>query len=332
VLPDGSITFTAEMRQDEVVHFGYASVQGILAQGAVVSAAVREFAPQAIHLYSCGCRRFLMQEDVQLELAPFAAIAPTAGFFTFGEFCHLPEGNPMLNAALVVAAMREGPAPSAPTKAVSAPTEIDLHLHSHVRILSRFQHFSQAITRDLEQANRELAVLADHDSLTGLPNRRKLHSLLAAELARVSRYSEPFCIAMCDADHFKRLNDQFGHGVGDETLKVMARTLREECREADMVCRYGGEEFLILMPATRLAHAIACIERVRTVMESVDLRSVHPDLPPQTMSFGIAAYGEHGDTESALLSAADAALYQAKRSGRNRVCVAVAAAAPNDGN
>jgi diguanylate cyclase (GGDEF)-like protein len=148
------------------------------------------------------------------------------------------------------------------------------------------------------------------DSLTGTSNRRGLDDSLAAQLALMNRYEVGFSVAIFDIDHFKHVNDEHGHLQGDRVLQKVAKLLEELARETDLVARFGGEEFLVVMPRTDLEGACVFAERVRAVVE-IEL-SV-------TVSGGVAAAMD-GDTPDSLLSRADAALYQAKTNGRNRVC------------
>jgi diguanylate cyclase (GGDEF)-like protein len=318
--PDGAIEFLGDVREGEELRFGYAHMDGILERARGTQAVVKAFAPQAILFYSCVCRYFVMQQDVELELRPYEAMAPTAGFFTFGEFCDLGDSSPMMTTTLLLVAMREGAgqggAASARAADASAP---DLCESSHSRILSRFQHFVRAIAGDLERANAELLALAEHDSLTGLVNRRKLQSLLTAEAARARRHGQSFCVVLGDIDHFKRINDSFGHEAGDAVLRLVARALATQVRSADTVCRWGGEEFVVLLPQTDLMEALQCAERLRRCIEAL-YDQAELGLPRRvTLSLGVAAYPWHGDSQTPLLAAADKALYEAKHAGRNRV-------------
>ncbi|HJV79639.1 diguanylate cyclase, partial [Noviherbaspirillum sp.] len=242
VRDDGSILFTAELQEGEEVHFGYARIESMRQRVQVLEGAVREFGPEAIHIYSCIIRHFVLQRGIDLELSPFERLAPTAGFITAGEFCSRPEAAGLRNAAMVVVAMRESPAPckARQDKSGSAFESRNLYEDNHMRILLRYQHFVQAITEDLENANAELARLAERDPLTGLFNRRALNGMMQSELERSRRYGKSFSIIVCDIDHFKRFNDLYGHQAGDTVLKELAIELQAEARASDVVCRFGG--------------------------------------------------------------------------------------------
>lgn len=169
----------------------------------------------------------------------------------------------------------------------------------------------------LQSALRELAI---RDPLTGLYNRRYLDETLEREVSRARRESIPLSLVMLDIDHFKRVNDQFGHQVGDEVLKTLAGVLQRDTRAEDVACRYGGEEFLILLPGMPLEAAEARAEGWRQTVEA--LRVGHGERAVRfTISLGVAAYPGHGVTPDDLTRSADLALYSAKHGGRNRVAV-----------
>lgn len=170
-----------------------------------------------------------------------------------------------------------------------------------------------------------LEKLSLRDGLTDIPNRRSFNDRFAEEWARGTRKQEPLSLAMMDIDHFKRFNDRFGHGAGDECLRRVARALAGVlARPADFVARYGGEEFVVLLPDTQPPGALTVAGQLRQAVE--DLAIPHADgtsFPVVTLSIGLATRGV-GDAISAeqLLKAADQALYAAKAGGRNRVCTA----------
>jgi diguanylate cyclase (GGDEF)-like protein len=161
-----------------------------------------------------------------------------------------------------------------------------------------------------------MANLAYTDTLTSLPNRRRLYEDVYRLIALAERYGQEFCVCLFDLDHFKRLNDTHGHLVGDQVLQEVAQVARLHLRAADLFGRWGGEEFVVLLPQTRLSDAQTALERVRLALHTIALPNVHA----VTASFGIAAYLP-GDTRESLLHRADQALYLAKTTGRNRIVV-----------
>lgn len=164
----------------------------------------------------------------------------------------------------------------------------------------------------------ELAALSRTDSLTGLPNRRAFDERLADALAHAAREGEALSLAICDLDDFKRINDRFGHPIGDAVLQAAATILRGTLRASDLVARYGGEEFVAAFPATALGGAQHVCEQLRAALAAHDWRALHPDLAV-TVSIGVAAIAETGAERAALLREADRRLYDAKRLGKDRV-------------
>jgi len=177
----------------------------------------------------------------------------------------------------------------------------------------------------LENARLHRAVerQASLDGLTGLANRRSAQEALHAEVSRAGRFGGELSLVMADLDGFKAVNDDFGHPVGDAVLKEFAETLRETAREVDVVGRWGGEEFVLVLPGTDAVGGAQLAERVRVSFEQRFVLAPDGTRIPVTASFGVAAYPEQGD-EVGLVAAADAALYQAKRAGKNRVVKAPA--------
>ena len=160
--------------------------------------------------------------------------------------------------------------------------------------------------------------LSKEDSLTGLGNRRELDRILAHEFERAVRNGRPLSVALADLDFFKKINDLFSHAVGDDVLRNVANILKVGCRSIDMVGRYGGEEFVLVLPEADLEVARQICERLRAAIESADWASKYPGLKV-TMSFGLATLSNESSYER-LLALADGRLYDAKSGGRNRVC------------
>jgi diguanylate cyclase (GGDEF)-like protein len=172
----------------------------------------------------------------------------------------------------------------------------------------------------LRAENRTLAESARVDGLTGLYNYRHFQATLEVEMARARRVAEPMGLVMLDLDHFKRVNDRYGHEVGNRVLRDAAQRLRENVRRIDIPCRYGGEELAVVLPGARLKAAVRVAERVHQAMETSRIELAQEALR-YTASLGVVAYNPHLNTSAGtLVAAADRYLYQAKQEGRNRVC------------
>jgi diguanylate cyclase (GGDEF)-like protein len=160
--------------------------------------------------------------------------------------------------------------------------------------------------------------LAYLDGLTGIFNRRYFEMRIGEEIERVKRFGAGMAVIMVDIDQFKRLNDEFGHLLGDEVLRQVSSIFHQQLRKIDVVCRYGGEEFAILLAQTDPHHALGVAEKLRRLVEGWQFPGV---ARPVTISAGAASYPDHGSTRDELIKAADAGLYAAKQAGRNRVCL-----------
>ena len=165
----------------------------------------------------------------------------------------------------------------------------------------------------------KLRAEAIHDPLTGLFNRRYLEEMLVRELHRARRRKSPLCLTMLDLDNFKRFNDTHGHDAGDALLRELGRLMRAKLRKSDILCRYGGEEFVIVLPDSSLLDAEQRIEQIRAQLKEVQIPHGGEFLPAPTLSAGIAQADEHDFDPGELLRAADKALYSAKNAGRDRV-------------
>ena len=161
--------------------------------------------------------------------------------------------------------------------------------------------------------------LAYLDGLTGIFNRRFFELRIMEEIERARRYGTGMAVIMADIDQFKRLNDEFGHLLGDEVLRQVSSLFHQQLRKIDVVCRYGGEEFAILLTQITAQQAIAIAEKLRRMVESFQFPGVPRTI---TISAGVAAFPTHGKTRDDMIRAADSGLYAAKQAGRNRICVA----------
>lgn len=183
-------------------------------------------------------------------------------------------------------------------------------LQARVRSVLRIQH----LVKMLEQK-------AQVDALTGLWNRAHLDQSLLAAIKLAERHDQPLSLMMCDLDHFKRINDAFGHSVGDRVLERFAQILMQTARESDVICRYGGEEFVAIQPMTDKNESAQSSERMRAAVENEPWEQVHDSICV-TASFGAACLSDLLEpTDDSLLLAADRALYQAKEAGRNQVAL-----------
>ncbi len=319
VTDDGSIGFLADIEPGDKFHIGYGEPDLILGHSESIQQDLYNFAPNSIFLYACICRRFLLQDDENLEIQTFDHIAPTAGFYTYGEFIKHKNSMFLLNSTIVVVGFREGKReqssrPELFEKATDLSIDSDPFSATHSRIITRLLHFIGVVTSELEEANQELKRISSIDKLTQIDNRLKLDEVLEHELSISTRYGTALSVLILDIDYFKEVNDKFGHLTGDLVLTQLAGILKSCVRINDTVGRWGGEEFLVILPHTRLEDARKAAEKIRVSVEKAEF----PKVGHITCSLGASSFYE-GDDSKSLLSRADIALYHAKGSGRNQV-------------
>jgi two-component system cell cycle response regulator len=197
------------------------------------------------------------------------------------------------------------------------PAELLARLETHLRL--------RRLQAELRDKNAMLERISTTDAVTGLRTRRFVGEVLSIEVLRANRYRTPLSVAMCDLDHFKRVNEAFGHPAGGAVLAGASEVIRRSLRATDIAGRYGGEEFLLVLPGTDLDGAGVLAERVRAAIEATEFDVGAAASHSVTVSVGVAAFGE-GQSVEALVTAADEALYVAKENGRN--CVATSGDTP----
>jgi len=170
----------------------------------------------------------------------------------------------------------------------------------------------------IQHLQDELRDQAIRDPLTGLFNRRHLDDMVPRLIERASRSSKPISVILLDLDHFKEVNDTYGHRAGDAVLETLGNLLLENTRAGDIPCRYGGEEFVLVLPESPLNAAVERTEQLRQAFRNAIIPGLGSNKPP-TISAGIAVFPTHGMTQDELFHAADVALYKAKKAGRDCV-------------
>jgi diguanylate cyclase (GGDEF)-like protein len=174
------------------------------------------------------------------------------------------------------------------------------------------------LAADVQHGKKILKLLSETDDMTGFKNKRSVHVFLETEFKKAVRYARGFSIMMLDADNLKDINDQLGHAAGDRLIKMMASIIRDNLRASDIISRYGGDEFLVLMPETGPRNAKEAAEKVRLAIQNAAF-DVDGHRVSTTVSVGIAGFPDDSNTKEALLDCADRALYESKKAGRNRI-------------
>lgn len=279
------------------------------------------------------------QEEI-IRLASFPEMLPTpvieldpdgevtylnpAAESAFPELRAMRQSHPLLaGAAELIAALRQGkPQGDTALEVNLGDATYDLHL-SYVPGRDHIRIFAMDATKR-KRAEDAIHLLATTDSLTGIANRREFSAILEKEIARSRRYGNKLSLLMYDIDHFKRVNDTYGHDAGDAVLQEMTELVKKDIRAVDTVARWGGEEFLVLAPQLDVVGAGSMAEKLRQEIASHDFSQVGRI----TISFGVVAL-EQGDDIRSLLKRVDDALYRAKERGRNRVEILRGEEVPN---
>lgn len=213
---------------------------------------------------------------------------------------------------------------------VSAGGDLAVLIETMLRETEAAQTRNKALEDQLGDATREIQDLRGRledvrmealtDGLTGLFNRKHFDAQLRRDARQAMEAGEPMTVVLCDIDHFKRFNDTYGHAIGDEVIKLVARTLKQNVKGRDTPSRYGGEEFAVILPQTALPDAVTLAEQIRRKLAGKELKTKggNRSFGSVTMSLGVAQY-RYGEPLAGLLQRADEALYAAKRGGRNRV-------------
>jgi diguanylate cyclase (GGDEF)-like protein len=258
--------------------------------------------------------RLLPSPVIELDLAGEVTYLNPAAERLFPELSAGGQSHPLLHDSkeLIAALSQSKQLREAVHETKVGEATYELHI-SYVREVDLIRIYVLDITQR-KWAEEEIYLLATTDSLTGIANRRQFSTILASEIDRVKRYGTPMSLAMYDIDYFKRVNDTFGHDVGDHVLQALTSLVKENIRANDVVARWGGEEFMVLMPQSD-------VEAARNVSEKLRLAIAghHFDnLDKLTVSLGVTAFEPQDDLNS-LLKRVDEALYKAKEKGRNRV-------------
>lgn len=310
---DGALIFAADFQPGEKIWLAYGDPNEILRLSQETQKSICDFAPEGVVVFSCITRRVFLQNDMQPDLDFFHQMyVPNAGVYTYGEIGRVGRKVEVLNITMVSVSFREG--------AADAPLELRTdykmpELQNSLSYVQRMARFIETTTKELEEANEKLAMIAAQDRLTGLFNRGETESILQNEIASPLFKERALSVVMLDLDNFKQINDIYGHQVGDNVLKFASDALRKNIRKEYSAGRWGGEEFLLILPGAPIEKAVDLAESIRIMLSSTP---VLPDGKCVTASFGVAEYHPDESYEN-FYRRLDSMLYAAKDSGRNCV-------------
>ncbi|WP_371373996.1 FIST N-terminal domain-containing protein [Sporomusa aerivorans] len=312
---DGSIGFAGELAEGEKVRFSFGHIATIAEEVAGLCKKIRQQPAESIFVYSCECRRGFLQESSRIETEPLQHIAPTAGFFTQGEYFHVAGTNQLLNATMTVMVLSEAPVDNMTGVFKTMPPE---EIHSRVDavaarnsgVLKALTHLVNTVTDELVSANEKLHYISVHDSLTGLYNR----TYFAQEMRRLAEMDNPIGVFVCDLDFLKKLNDVLGHHVGDQALQAAANILTISCPPEAVIARIGGDEFAILLMNAELSALEAISQTI--LAEAANYRRQHRNkLLYLSVGYALKGPGGSGSMGEAL-KLADENMYRNKRADK----------------
>ncbi|WP_324171662.1 diguanylate cyclase [Sulfurimonas sp.] len=295
---DNALVFAGNFEQGDVVRFSIGNMEDVINDTAKYFSYYNQMPAESIFVYSCSARKFLMGDKLEDEMNILESLAPTVGFFTYGEYFHSSNIAEILNITTTFLTLSE-------TSKIKKRTLNNVPTQKYDVVKKALTHLIKVTTKELEHTST-------YDLLTEVHNRAEYIKRIGLKLKSASRYKEKFGIILVDIDYFKLVNDNYGHAVGDSVLKKFASILSKNVREDDFVARWGGEEFVIIANHV----SVKDLERLTKKLQKVIAKTSFTPVPKLTASFGLSIYIE-GDGEETLFRRVDNAMYAAKKDGRN---------------
>lgn len=318
---NGSLVFNIALHVGDKLRMAYGDPNEIINGSRRVLGRIRDFGPQGMLLFSCVVRRYYLKDDVNQILSAYERITPAAGGYTRGEIDRIEGHVYTMNMNLVSAAFREETKDHKRTIAdiIGDPSHMEndsaLNLDDSLSTVQCLASFITVTSKELSDAYQKLAFVAGHDSLTDLLNRGRIEWVLRHLIEDTNKTHHTFSAIMIDIDSFKHINDTYGHSVGDDVLIRLADIMKSGVRPTDYAGRWGGDEFVILLPDTDIDQSEKVADRMRKNFAEADIL---PDGKAVTASFGVTTSYE-GETLESFYRRMDSALYTAKGAGKNQV-------------
>ena len=272
---------------------------------------IERFVPEGMLLLSCVTRRYFLKEDVNQILSAYGDFCVAPGGYVNGELIRIEGKTQTTNMTLVSISFREG---EAPIRNTPKKHHTPVVLGEALSTVQRLATFITETTKELAETQKQLSFAASHDSFTGLLNRGSIEKMLCRCHEDASARQLAFSALMIDLDTFKHINDTFGHNKGDEVIREVAAIMKRMIRPTDFAGRWGGDEFVIILPGTTLANARIVASRLQQAFQTIQL----PDHSFLTASIGCTT-ASPDETEQTFYKRMDDALYLAKEGGRNRI-------------
>ena len=311
---DGALCFNTVSYVGDQLHLAYGDPGTLLRDSKRFLRNILHFSPEGIHILNCNTRRLFLKKASNSIIKDYEQLAPASGGYVDGEIFRRNRKIVGANMMLVVASFREGNVRTN-LEPLSIDMNSELELDDSLSTIQHLASFIKVAMTELEDAMNQLSFAASHDNFTGLLNRGSIESLLRQYMKESIEYDRPFSAIMVDVDSFKKVNDNCGHDIGDRVLIQIADTIRDHLRPSDFAGRWGGDEFVILLPGQPLTVAQGIAERLRS---HIHITGLMPDNTPITASFGVTT-SLPGEEEQAFYKRMDNALYMAKKAGKNQV-------------
>lgn len=309
---NGCVHISADLQEGERLRIASGDPIAIISEAQRTHAELCDFSPEAVFIVNCMGHYVMLQQNNLYEYAAISRTVPTHGFYSFAEFFRSKGQVMKTNLTMLSVGFREGGPQEPPVYKPVSPQFGD-----QTSIIAHLVHFVDAMTKEWEAAHSKLVVLAERDALTGLLNRRAMERSFKDILHDALSSGLPLAVMMLDMDDFKGINDTFGHAMGDEALVALADILTSSVRSVDIVCRWGGDEFFVILTRADREAAERVVKRIHESASSLSL--LMPDNRKVGLSIGVTLSRPH-DTPESVFQRADEALYTSKRtSGKNLV-------------
>lgn len=311
---DGALQTNVFSHVGDQVQMAYGDPDQVILSSREALGHIERFAPEGMLLISCVTRRYFLKEDVNQILSAYSDFCVAPGGYVNGELIRIDGKTQATNMTLISVCFREGEAPLvAATRKPHAPVVLGETLST----IQRLSTFVTETTKELAETQKQLSFAASHDSLSGLFNRGAMEKYLAQCIKNNAEIGMPLSAIMIDLDHFKTINDTYGHSIGDAVIRTLADLMKKHTAGRGYAGRWGGDEFLIILPGSTLETA----EMLSIHMKDALLHAhVLPDDSPVSASFGVTI-ARPGELEQSFYKRVDNALYTSKENGKNRITI-----------
>lgn len=311
---DGALQTNVFSHVGDQVQMAYGNPDQVILSSREALGHIERFAPEGMLLISCVTRRYFLKEDVNQILSAYSDFCVAPGGYVNGELIRIDGKTQATNMTLISVCFREGEAPLvAATRKPHAPVVLGETLST----IQRLATFVTETTKELAETQKQLSFAASHDSLSGLFNRGAMEKYLAQCIKNNAEIGMPLSAIMIDLDHFKTINDTYGHSIGDAVIRTLADLMKKHTAGRGYAGRWGGDEFLIILPGSTLETA----EMLSIHMKDALLHAhVLPDDSPVSASFGVTI-ARPGELEQSFYKRVDNALYTSKENGKNRITI-----------